>query len=74
MKAETQPRADEDRCPGKGMSIIISIESWLIVKRRGEPAYRRKAYGEMSGRQATDLTFSSLARTIPRRSHVRRGP
>lgn len=35
MKAETQPRADEDRCPGKGMSIIISIESWLIVKRRG---------------------------------------
>ena len=70
----TQRRDDEDRCPGKGMSIIISIEKLLIVKRRGEPAYRRKAYGEMSGRQAGDLTFSGSGRTIPRRRLAQADP
>lgn len=46
MEAETQPHADEDRCPGQGMSIIRCIEKLLIVERRGEPASRRKAYAE----------------------------
>ena len=56
------------------MSIIISIEKLLIAKRRVEPAYRRKAYGEMNGRQGADLTFSVSRRTIPRRFAARRGP